>query len=80
VFLLGDGVSCALDRLAPAHADYNPQEMLRQLAARDVSIGVYRTCLDARGISDEMLIPEAKRSTMDDLVAWTEEADKVLTF
>ncbi len=80
VFLLGDGVTSALAGLTPAHADYHPQEMLRQLAAQNVSIGVCRTCLEARGISDEMLIPEAKRSTMDELVTWTEEAEKVLTF
>ena len=80
VFLLGDSVTAALDRLNPGHADYNPQQMLRQLAAQGVIIGACRTCLEARGIGDDMLIPEAKRSTMDDLVAWTEEAEKVLTF
>lgn len=80
VFLLGDGVTCALATLSPAHADYNPQEMLRQLAARSVTIGACRTCLEARGIGDQMLIPEAKRGTMDDLVAWTEDAEKVLSF
>lgn len=80
IFLLGDGVTSAIGALNPAHADYNPQEMLRQLAARSVTIGACRTCLEARGIGDEMLIPEAKRSTMDDLANWTEEAEKVLTF
>jgi len=80
VFFLGDGVTSALLGLSPAHADYNPQEMLRQLAARGVTIGACRTCLEARGIPDDMLIPEAKRSTMDELVKWTEDSDKTLTF
>jgi uncharacterized protein involved in oxidation of intracellular sulfur len=80
VFLLGDGVTCALDRLTPAHADYNPQEMLRQIASRGVTIGACRTCLEARGISDAMLLPEVQRSTMEDLVMWTDDAEKVLTF
>ena len=80
IFLLGDGVTCALSGLNPAHADYNPQEMLRQLASRDVAVGACRTCLEARGIPDEMLLPEVKRSTMDDLVAWSEDTEKVLTF
>lgn len=80
IFLLGDGVTSAISGLNPAHADYNPQEMLRQVAVRGVGIGVCRTCLEARGISDDMLIPEAKRSTMDDLVAWSEDANKILTF
>ncbi len=72
-------MTAALAGLNPAHADYNPQEMLRQIAS-GVTIGVCRTCLEARGIVDEMLMPEAKRSTMDDLVAWTDEAEMVLSF
>jgi len=80
VFLFGDGVTCALAGLVPAHADYNPQEMLRQLASRSVIIGACRTCLEARGIPDTMLIPEVKRSALEELVSWTEEAEKVLTF
>ena len=80
VFLLGDGVTAAMRGLNPVHADYNPQEMLRQLAAQGVTIGACRTCLEARGIGDDLLIPEAKRSTMDEFLAWTEDAEKVLTF
>jgi hypothetical protein len=33
VFLLGDGVINALAGLNPAHADYNPQELLKQIAS-----------------------------------------------
>ncbi len=80
VFLLSDAVTCAFNGLNPALADYNPQEMLRQLGGRGVTIGACRTCLEARGIPDQILIPEVKRSTLDDLVAWTEEAEKILTF
>ncbi len=80
IFLLGDGVTSALRGLSPAHADYNPQEMLRQLAAQGVTIAACHTCLEARGIGDDVLIPEIIRATMDQLVSWTEEAEKVLTF
>jgi len=80
IFLLGDGVTAAFRGLNPAHADYNPQEMLRQLVAQGVTIAVCHTCLEARGIGDDMLIAEAKRGPMDQLVSWTEEAEKVLTF
>jgi uncharacterized protein involved in oxidation of intracellular sulfur len=80
VFLLGDGVTAALNGLNPAHADYNPQEMLTVLAQRGALIRVCRTCMDMRGIPDSALISGATRSTMDELVAWTEECDKVLAF
>ncbi len=80
VFLLGDGVTAALNGLKPAHADYNPQEMLTLLAQHGAQIRVCRTCMDMRGIPDAALIPGASRSTMDELVAWSEECEKVLVF
>ncbi len=80
VFLLGDGVVCALSKLNPAHADYNPQELLRQIAANSAEIGACGTCMEARGIGEDQLIPEVKRSTMDALTEWTEDAEKVLSF
>jgi uncharacterized protein involved in oxidation of intracellular sulfur len=54
--------------------------LLNGLAQRNAQIGACKTCLEQRGIPDEMLLPAVKRSTLDDLTAWTEEADKVLTF
>lgn len=80
VFLLGDGVTCGLAGFAPAHADYNPQEMLKAIAAQDVEIIACGTCMEARGFSQDSLIAEVRRGTMDQLVEWTEEAAKVLTF
>lgn len=80
VFLLGDGILCGLAGLNPAHADYNPQEMLRQLNSCGVQIRVCGTCMDARGMSAQLLIEGAKRSNMDELRDWVDECEKVLTF
>ncbi len=80
IFLLGDGVTSALDGLNPADADYNPQEMLKFLAGRGTPIGVCRTCMETRGIPDTALIAGANRSTMDELTTWTEECEKLLVF
>jgi uncharacterized protein involved in oxidation of intracellular sulfur len=80
VFLLGDGVICGLAGLNPSDASYNVQELFKQLTQRDVPIGVCRTCMEQRGVPDTMLIEGARRSTMDELTAWTEEADKILVF
>ncbi len=79
VFLLGDGVLCAIAGFAPAHADYNPQELLRAISGTQAAIAACGTCMDARGIPTESLIPEVRRSSMDELVAWTEECDKVIS-
>ncbi len=80
VFLLGDGVICGLKGLQPAHADYNPQELLRQIVSHGGEVHACGTCMEARGVGDTFLIDEVKRSTMDTLTQWTEDADKVLTF
>lgn len=79
VFLLGDGVTCALAGFNPAHADYNPQELLKQIAGTGAAIAVCGTCMEARGIAQEAIIPEARRSSLDELVAWTEESDKIVS-
>jgi len=80
VFLFGDGVLAGLGQVAPLNAFYNPQEMLAQLAQRGATIGACKTCLEQRGFGDEMLLSVVKRSTLDDLTNWTEDADKVLVF
>lgn len=80
VFLLGDGVTAGLGQPEPLNAFYNVQELLNALAQRQVQIGACKTCLEQRGIPDSMLLSCVKRSTLDDLTSWTEEADKVLVF
>jgi uncharacterized protein involved in oxidation of intracellular sulfur len=80
VFLLGDGVLCGLAGFAPVNADYNPQEMLRAIAGTGAPIAACGTCMEARGIRPESLIPEVRRSAMDELVAWMEECEKVISF
>ena len=80
VFLLGDGGTCAAAGLSPKDADYNPQAMLQTIAAAGHPILACGTCMDARGLTQETLIPEVHRTTLDQLVKWTQEATKVLTF
>ncbi len=80
VFLLGDGVICGLKGLDPAHADYNPQDLLRQIAANGAEIHACGTCMEARGLRDDALLPDLKRSTMDTLAQWVEDSEKVLSF
>ena len=80
VFLFGDGVTCALAGLAPAHADYHPQAMLQVVAATNAEIAACGTCMEARGLDQESLIAAVRRGSIDQLVEWTEEADKVISF
>jgi uncharacterized protein involved in oxidation of intracellular sulfur len=80
VFLFGDGVTAGLAGLTPAHADYNPQEILAAIAQTGAEIAACGTCMEARGIVQEQLIAAVKRGSLDQLVEWTEEAKKILSF
>jgi uncharacterized protein involved in oxidation of intracellular sulfur len=54
--------------------------MLKMVSKHGGEIGVCSSCMDARGIADAELVEGTKRSSMDELTAWTREADKVLAF
>lgn len=79
-FLIGDAASCAKGGQKVPPGYYNIGDMLGMVARNGGEIGVCGSCLDARGIAAEELIEGASRSTMDQLTAWTQWADKVMVF
>jgi len=79
-FLMGDAVTCAIAGQKTPDGYYALDRMLRGFARHGGRIACCSTCLDARGLTKEHLIEEAPRSTMDELAAWTVEADQVLVF
>jgi sulfur relay (sulfurtransferase) complex TusBCD TusD component (DsrE family) len=62
------------ERLLQSQADAQEPDHKRD------RVGVCGTCMDARGIKPESIVEVAKRSSMDELADWTQEADKVLVF
>lgn len=54
--------------------------MLKGLIRHGGQVACCGTCLDARGLTEADLIDGAPRSSMEQLAAWTVEADTVLTF
>ena len=78
VFLIGDAASAAHRLQKVPTGFYNLEVMLGSVVSHAGVIGVCGTCMDARGISIEDLIPGAHRSTLDELTQWTVWADKVL--
>jgi uncharacterized protein involved in oxidation of intracellular sulfur len=80
VFLLGDGAACAKAGQKVPEGFYNVQVMLDRILRRNGQVGVCGTCMDARGIAPGELAERVQRSSLDDLVEWTEWADQVLVF
>ena len=79
-FLMGDAVACALAGQRTPDGYYNIERMLEVLVAKGATIGVCGSCMDARGVRPDSLLEGAGRSSMDELTAWTREADKVIVF
>lgn len=77
VFLMGDAVACAKAGQKLPEGYYNAGDMLRMVGGE---VGLCGTCMDARGIAAAEVVDGARRSTLNELAAWTAEADKVLVF
>lgn len=80
VFLMGDAVSGAKAGQKTPDGYYNVERMLRRIVNGKGEVLLCGTCLDARAITDDELLPGTQRSTMEELTAATVAADKVLVF
>jgi uncharacterized protein involved in oxidation of intracellular sulfur len=80
VFLMGDAVACAMAHQHVPSGYYHLDRMIESAARHGADIGCCSSCLEARGITDEMLTKGAERSSLDELADWTLWADKVVTF
>jgi len=80
IFLMGDAVTAAIAGQTVPDGYYHLDRMLKSFVRKGGQIACCGTCMDARGLTRDHLIEEAPRSTMDELAAWTVEADRVLTF
>lgn len=80
VFLMGDAVTCAIRGQRTPNGYYNLERMINAAAAKRAEIGCCGGCLEARGITAELLAEGARRSSLDELTEWTIWADKVITF
>lgn len=79
IFLVSDAVSTALAGQQTA-GGLPLGQMLAELAQQGVAVYACRTCLDARGINESLLLPGVTIGTMPGLAQLTLQADKVLSF
>jgi uncharacterized protein involved in oxidation of intracellular sulfur len=80
VFLMGDAVAAAIANQKLPDGYYHLDRMIGTCARHGADIACCGTCMDARGITDDMLTKGAHRSTLDELADWTASADTVITF
>ncbi len=80
LFFIGDGAWCAVRGQQPPEGMHDIEWMLNRFLAGHREAAVCKTCMEARGITDDQLIEGARRATLDDLTRWTVQSDKVLVF
>jgi uncharacterized protein involved in oxidation of intracellular sulfur len=80
VFLFGDSVGCALAGQKLPDGYYHLDRMVRSVIRRGGEVACCGTCMDARGLTHEMLIEGARHSTLEEATDWPVWADKVVAF
>ncbi|MFI0406509.1 DsrE/DsrF/TusD sulfur relay family protein [Actinomadura sp. 3N508] len=78
VFLFADAVVSVMSEQKTPNGFYNIASMLKALASKGAAVGICGTCLDARGIAEDMILKGAHRSSMAELADWTTWADQVV--
>lgn len=80
IFLMADGVNCAISNQNTPNGYYNIERMLKLSTKKGTRLLLCGSCLDARGLKTIELVEDAKISTMAELTKEIVESNKVLTF
>lgn len=80
IFLLGDGVTCALPHQSTPQGYYKLERMLKAVINKRGQVKVCGTCAEARGVKELDLIGGTEISTMSQLAEWVVESDRVPVF
>ena len=80
VFLMADSVTGALVNQNTPQGYYNIERMLKAIINKGGKVKLCGGCIDARGVAALQFIDSCERSNMSELVQWSVEADKIMTF
>jgi uncharacterized protein involved in oxidation of intracellular sulfur len=80
VFLMADAVGCAVKNQKTANGYYNIERMINSVIRNGGMIKLCGTCLDARGLNEEIIVSGAVRSTMSEFTNLTLDSEKVISF
>jgi uncharacterized protein involved in oxidation of intracellular sulfur len=80
VFLMADAVLAARAGQKTPEGFYNVERMLQRVISAGGEVLLCGTCMDARGLPADQMMPGVHRSNMDALAERTVSADRVLVF
>lgn len=80
VFLFGDAVGCAMANQKVPDGYYHLDRMVAAVIRNGGEVACCGTCMDARAMSEDALVPGACRSSLEQATDWTLWADKVASY
>ncbi len=80
IFLIENGVYLAKKGQTPASDQPNLGAYLEDLISGGQEVKACVVCIQARGLSEQDLLPGVKAATIHELVEWTTNSDKVIVF
>lgn len=80
VFLLADGVNCAISNQSTPNGYYNIERMMNLALKKGAIVKICGSCAEARGLKSVQLIEGSELSTMAQLADWTVTSDRVVVF
>jgi len=80
IWLFENGIYLAKKGQKPAQGLTNYGQILEDLIKGGAEVKACIVCADARGITQAELLDGVKLATVHDLVEWTANSDKVITF
>lgn len=80
VFLMADGVNCAIPNQNTPNGYYNIERMLKLSTNKGTRLLLCGSCLEARGLKNMELVEKEEMSTMAELTKLIVQCNKVLTF
>ncbi|MDR1993229.1 MAG: DsrE family protein [Nitrososphaerota archaeon] len=80
IWLFENGIYLAKKEQNPAQGLINYGQILKDLIKGGIEVKACVVCADARGLTENELIEGVKLSTIHDLVEWTANSDKIITF
>lgn len=79
VFLMGDSVMCAKSGQLTPNGFHNIERMLKPVL-RNGRVAACGTCMEARGVTPDMLADGAHKGTLEELTERTLWSDRILDF
>jgi uncharacterized protein involved in oxidation of intracellular sulfur len=80
IYLLADGVMCALSKVEGSASPLNVEKMTAGIIEKGGIIKMCTSCGEARGLNEKELIGGVEWTNLKTLTDWITESDKLLTF